>query len=1566
MATGFKTAASGANTTDVNEYTPLREASRQGPNDLVSDNGARSLWIASRNGHVEAVTKLLKNGASVNMATNDGATSLMVASQNGHAVVVSELLKSGASVDLINNDGATSLYIASRNGHVEVVSELLKSGASVEYAKNDGWTSLMVASKNGHVEVVTKLLKNGASVDMTSNDGWTSLIVASQNGHVEVLIELLKNGASVDMADINSRTSLYIASRNGYVEVVSELLKSGASVEYAKNNGWTSLMVASLNGHVEVVSELLKNGASVDMAENNGWTSLHFATRNCHVEVVSELLKNGASLNMANNDGWTSLHIASENGHVEVVSELFKNDASVDMADNNGWTSLHIASENGHVGVVSELLKNDASVDMATNDGATSLHIASFDGHVEVLIELLKNGASVDMANNDGATSLMIASRKGHVEVLIELLKNGASVDMARNDGWTSLMIASENGHVGVLIELLKNGASAVVSNGLTPLQVAARSGHVKVVEMLFSSSVRMDISCVETNTALHLAAQEGHDMVLDVLLTKGVLPDTRDEEGNTPLISACRNGHWQAAQRLLKSNASLSAINKIGESALLAAASAGSIKFTAALIQAGASPHVRASNGDTILVIAAKRNMKDMVNQLLEAGYLIPLVTPESGVSLLEGTLQTLREYSENVYEFEALWQSVADRLTRLFEQLETEDDVHRDMLHLCVMVVFRFIRVKTLCETRSIYSRLVVTRNIVGRLRDLHTEMSFLQQKIKSAVTDEASQQWAVKWESDETDLMSAFQEAINADTSLSLGELGKSERVEAVTLLQHELKVHSDKYTPEMLQLLERALCQVSQKSASDVNDDGPDWFIPPHELDIVQVESKSSSRKHRANHATSAQWLNSMVKVSEFRVDQAKFINAVDQWVFLSHPNVVKLFGATHLQYPYTAAFESAAHTSLLDYLRLDGNRRFLWQKLHEVALGLKYLHDRGIILEYLNCEHVWVGTGGTAKINGFGIGMQEDYEGIEGVRWRSPEALRGGKTSVVSNVYSLAVFIYESVTGEAPWINEKDRRVAAMVKAGYRPEIPDMCGRPVIDLADRMWCADPTRRMNLATVIEHLKQLGELRLQPESVPAGPPVLTSHRVDIETYLFPEFGSTLPVALDKVESKCRMWPASQDSVLHINKRLRNVFDLLRQQHKTPNDFAVKKFCQVLRSLDRLVRTALSEKSVLQRAKSQVVGIQHDLFHRDIDEILDILSISTDNDPVHKWTEQLATRDRDVKNLESVINRLQKQSAVAQGAVKILRFDSETVNKRFQSVDRSALNVSEPQLWPWFIPTHQLKYDRGHSIGTGAFGDVYKATWLGTSVVIKFMGYEADGDAYNRELFYHELQVWFPLNHPHVIRLFGACHVGKRFFACEYAGNGTLDGFLRKGDNSTKKWRKLYQVALGLQYLHSLNIVHNDLKCDNVLIGANEDAKITDFGLSCIPNSAEVKIEAERMGAVQWKSPEYLRGERLTVASDLYAFGMCILEAVSGNYPWGSMIDAAVRFQVRNGNLPRAALECLDGSERALVEMICAPTPSERIKISSVVEKLDEFAKLEAVATKATTNLPFDVPAS
>lgn len=212
-----------------------------------------------------------------------------------------------------------------------------------------------------------------------------------------------------------------------------------------------------------------------------------------------------------------------------------------------------------------------------------------------------------------------------------------------------------------------------------------------------------------------------------------------------------------------------------------------------------------------------------------------------------------------------------------------------------------------------------------------------------------------------------------------------------------------------------------------------------------------------------------------------------------------------------------------------------------------------------------------------------------------------------------------------------------------------------------------------------------------------------------------------------------------------------------------------------------------------------------------------------------------------------------------------------------------------------------------------------MYRAAWLNTPVVVKFMGFEVDEGAHRGEMFFHELRVWFPLRHPHVVKLFGACHVDKRFFVCEFAGNGTLDAYLKRDGNANRSWELLHQVGLGLEYLHEQNVLHNDLKCNNVLIGADGKVKITDFGLSCIFNSAEVKVDVKKQGALQWKSPEYTRVDRLTLKPDVYEFAMLILEAVTGEPPWGQRVDdAVVRFHVKKEILPLWSLaESLNGSQ-------------------------------------------------
>lgn len=92
-----------------------------------------------------------------------------------------------------------------------------------------------------------------------------------------------------------------------------------------------------------------------------------------------------------------------------------------------------------------------------------------------------------------------------------------------------------------------------------------------------------------------------------------------------------------------------------------------------------------------------------------------------------------------------------------------------------------------------------------------------------------------------------------------------------------------------------------------------------------------------------------------------------------------------------------------------------------------------------------------------------------------------------------------------------------------------------------------------------------------------------------------------------------------------------------------------------------------------------------------------------------------------------------------------------------------------------------------------------------------------------------------------------------------CEEAHNGSLDKYLIT--NPSEVWQKLYEAALGLEYLHARGIVHRDLKCDNILVSSDGKAKLTDFGLSA---SVTAMTQGKRSGAVRWVAPECLAGQR------------------------------------------------------------------------------------------------------
>ncbi|XP_010682613.1 probable serine/threonine-protein kinase PBL28 isoform X1 [Beta vulgaris subsp. vulgaris] len=195
---------------------------------------------------------------------------------------------------------------------------------------------------------------------------------------------------------------------------------------------------------------------------------------------------------------------------------------------------------------------------------------------------------------------------------------------------------------------------------------------------------------------------------------------------------------------------------------------------------------------------------------------------------------------------------------------------------------------------------------------------------------------------------------------------------------------------------------------------------------------------------------------------------------------------------------------------------------------------------------------------------------------------------------------------------------------------------------------------------------------------------------------------------------------------------------------------------------------------------------------------------------------------------------------------------------------------------------------------IGKGGFGRVYKGTLRSREIVaIKKMELPPLKKAEGEREFRVEVDILSRLDHPNLVSLIGYCADGKqRFLVYEYMQNGNLQDHL----NSENKmdWSKRLKVALGaargLAYLHSssavgIPIVHRDLKSTNILLSTNFDAKISDFGLAkLMPEGQETYATAHVLGTFGYFDPEYTSTGRLTIQSDVYAFGVVLLELLTG----------------------------------------------------------------------------------
>ncbi|KAM1722700.1 hypothetical protein ACFX11_021379 [Malus domestica] len=156
-------------------------------------------------------------------------------------------------------------------------------------------------------------------------------------------------------------------------------------------------------------------------------------------------------------------------------------------------------------------------------------------------------------------------------------------------------------------------------------------------------------------------------------------------------------------------------------------------------------------------------------------------------------------------------------------------------------------------------------------------------------------------------------------------------------------------------------------------------------------------------------------------------------------------------------------------------------------------------------------------------------------------------------------------------------------------------------------------------------------------------------------------------------------------------------------------------------------------------------------------------------------------------------------------------------------------------------------------------------------------------------------EVDILSRLEHPNLVSLIGYCADGKqRFLVYEYMQKGNLQDHLNAIGEAKMDWPRRLKMALGaargLAYLHSssavgIPIVHRDFKSTNILLSDNFEAKISDFGLATMmPEGQEIQATARVLGTFGYFDPEYTSTGKLTLQSDVYAFGVVLLELLTG----------------------------------------------------------------------------------
>ncbi|XP_013662113.2 protein STRUBBELIG-RECEPTOR FAMILY 8 [Brassica napus] len=311
-----------------------------------------------------------------------------------------------------------------------------------------------------------------------------------------------------------------------------------------------------------------------------------------------------------------------------------------------------------------------------------------------------------------------------------------------------------------------------------------------------------------------------------------------------------------------------------------------------------------------------------------------------------------------------------------------------------------------------------------------------------------------------------------------------------------------------------------------------------------------------------------------------------------------------------------------------------------------------------------------------------------------------------------------------------------------------------------------------------------------------------------------------------------------------------------------------------------------------------------------------------------------------------------------------------------------RSPITASQYTVSSLQVATNSFSQE--NIIGEGSLGRVYRAEFPNGKVMAVKKIDNAALSLQEEDCFLEAVSNMSRLRHPNIVPLGGYCtEHGQRLLVYEYVGNGNLDDMLHLNDDRSMAltWNARVKVALGtakaLEYLHEVclpSIVHRNFKSANILLDEELNPHLSDCGLAALNPNTERQVSTQVVGSFGYSAPEFALSGIYTVKSDVYTFGVVMLELLTGRKPLDSSRTRAEQSLVRwatpqlhdidalskmvdpslNGMYPAKSL-----SRFADIIALCIqPEPEFRPPMSEVVQQLVRLVQRASVVKRRSSD--------